>query len=377
MNASIPTHLAPGKRQMSSQGAIREIDRTIDRAPWISQSGQSLKLIRDEEEEINKSLHSNRHRKQEKDRVKAPENALRAAIRPLGWLNEDDKPDWQFTSIVHEGKELWSCQLFLGGYLVGTEDRQQRIAHANCQIRDNETQELILLWPQPVGLALVSNKCHLAKYLKFSHEAQRDMVTRLTPLDDMDGARDLFTCLRDDTATFGLSGLQSMEPNEILTDGYPFGDHLAGSKRNSSRELKTTFVTAPIRSKNVRTFRIARQAAYSGTGIYHLFPKNNLQKQSASGVNDQHLEATQISGVPEMNDMATQTSPFFIPHVIERVNSDFDQIASHFGDLVIRGPGEKFYSEMYQLLLNIQNNAVMQSSDSSQTDILTCKLVQL
>ncbi|KAG4431151.1 hypothetical protein IFR05_013371 [Cadophora sp. M221] len=321
MSATIPTHLAPGKRQMSIQGAIREIDRTIDRAPWVSASGQTLKLISDEEEQMNESLHSDRHRTQEKDRVKAPENALRAAIRPLGWLNKADKPNWQFTSIVHGDKELWNCQLFLGEYLVGTEDRvwksmfaaksatslealafleQQRIAHANCQIRDKETQELILLWPQP-----------------FSHEARRDMVTRLTPLDDMDGARDLFTCLREDTAT----------------------------------------------------------VAYSGVGIYRPSPKSNLQIQSASGENEQHLKATQISGAPKMNNMATQTNPL-APDVNERVNPDIDQIVSHFGALVIRGPGEQFYSEMHQIFLNIQSNAVMQSSDSIQTDILTCNLVQ-
>lgn len=124
VNKMASTSRGVDKRQITNQRDIREFDRTIERAPWVDRSAPDRDLIRNEEENIDKTLPANIHRQQEKDRCKAPQNQLASELIHHGLLPESTPIDWNLTSTRRGDKEVWTSRVFIGEHLCGTEDRQ-------------------------------------------------------------------------------------------------------------------------------------------------------------------------------------------------------------------------------------------------------------
>ena len=237
MSAGIRTDLALGKRQMSQAGNIREFDRRVERASWADANAPSRKLIRNEEEELNKTLPENRYRAQERDRHDVPENDLRAKLRSLELLKKDANPDWHLQSFKREGKVFCTCQLIIYNHVCGTEGRewetrsaaksstalealafleQQETASAMCKFWDSDKKIMVNRWPQP-----------------FSHDARKDMLTQLTHVDDAKAARDVYICLRDDLPGGAATATQIRSQTE--PESNPIH---AGMKRTNDSEVK-------------------------------------------------------------------------------------------------------------------------------------------
>ncbi|KAH7318971.1 hypothetical protein BKA65DRAFT_569101 [Rhexocercosporidium sp. MPI-PUGE-AT-0058] len=362
MDANIPTHLAPAKRQKSNKGDVREVDRTIERAPWIVTGGQTLKLIRDEEDDFDKNLPSNGFRKQEKDRCKEPQLQLSIELLEFGLLLPNTPMKWVETSVKRGGKEVWTCQIVIGTTLCGTLDRgwenlsaaksatalealafleQQTIASENCEMRDNSTKDnlLIDLGPKP-----------------FNHEARKSILTQVASSADMDVPGNIYTCLLDDMITTDPADPESMNLDLSLDSAYRCGERLAGSKRTYNDQLKAPTATFSIRRK--------------GTRIRSVLPRIcSVVPRIVPPILDIPEGHNKIVSEPVTHCNTSDS------YGCERGIPIIEQVASYFNNLMITKSPNDYYAEVHQIFLQIQKNAEQRCGDPSQTDELAWKLV--
>ncbi|KAL2060088.1 hypothetical protein VTL71DRAFT_9910 [Oculimacula yallundae] len=200
MATAIPTDLAPGKRQMSGRGDVREFDRSVERAPWMTslRHAQTLDFSRDEETKLHNTFYSNAIRTSEGDVILDPIRELSLQLLRRKLLRHGASVPWILNSCVRGGKNFWTCSVQVGDNLCGTQDREwgsmgatkratawealaflkvQDIAKKNCEDRDEKTHVPIPKWPQPFG-----------------HEALKSMLSERTDLVIMDGLRSIWPC---------------------------------------------------------------------------------------------------------------------------------------------------------------------------------------